>query len=72
MSLSDRFLIIYEGEIVGLAGLMGSGRTELANLIYGIETFSSGKITFKNKQYMGKQVVLPTGFYVTIENSGAK
>ena len=44
-------LELYEGEIVGLAGLMGSGRTELANLIYGIETFSSGKITFKNKQY---------------------
>ena len=44
-------LELYEGEIVGLAGLMGSGRTELANLIYGIDPISSGQITFKNKQY---------------------
>lgn len=44
-------LELYQGEIVGLAGLMGSGRTELANLIYGIDPVSSGQITFKNKQY---------------------
>ena len=44
-------LELYEGEIVGLAGLMGSGRTELANLIYGIDPMASGQIIFKNKKY---------------------
>lgn len=34
----------YEGEIVGIAGLMGSMRTELAKTIYGFYPIESGKI----------------------------
>ena len=37
-------LDVYAGEVVGLAGLLGSGRTELARLLYGADHADSGEI----------------------------
>ncbi|WP_418001353.1 sugar ABC transporter ATP-binding protein [Microbacterium psychrotolerans] len=37
-------LDIYEGEVVGLAGLLGSGRTELVRLLYGADKADSGAV----------------------------
>jgi ribose transport system ATP-binding protein len=37
------------GEILGLAGLMGSGRTELARLIFGIDRPTSGEILLRGE-----------------------
>ena len=37
------------GEIVGLAGLMGSGRTELAHALFGIERIESGTVRVRGK-----------------------
>ncbi|OCI33011.1 sugar ABC transporter ATP-binding protein [Oerskovia enterophila] len=39
-------LDVYAGEIVGVAGLLGSGRTEVARLLYGADKGGSGKLTF--------------------------
>jgi ribose transport system ATP-binding protein len=38
------FLTAYAGEILGLAGLMGAGRTELARAIFGLDEIVSGEI----------------------------
>ncbi|WP_032092379.1 sugar ABC transporter ATP-binding protein [Necropsobacter rosorum] len=38
---------VKKGEIVGLAGLVGAGRTEVARCIFGIDPFTSGEI-YKN------------------------
>jgi ABC-type sugar transport system ATPase subunit/ribose/xylose/arabinose/galactoside ABC-type transport system permease subunit len=41
----DITLSIRSGEIVGLAGLVGSGRTEIAQTIFGIQRPTSGRIS---------------------------
>ena len=41
---------LHEGEVLGLAGLVGSGRTELARLIYGADPRSGGEITLDGKR----------------------
>ena len=35
---------VYDGEVVGIAGLLGSGRTELVRLLYGADRAESGQI----------------------------
>ncbi|PAB60501.1 ribose ABC transporter ATP-binding protein RbsA [Anaeromicrobium sediminis] len=41
---------LHKGEIVGISGLMGAGRTELAKTIYGAYEISSGKILLEGKE----------------------
>ncbi len=40
---------VKEGEIIGFAGLMGSGRTEIMNAIFGVDPADSGEIYYKNE-----------------------
>lgn len=40
---------VKRGEILGLGGLVGAGRTELAQLIFGSEQITSGEIIYKGK-----------------------
>jgi simple sugar transport system ATP-binding protein len=41
--LSPFDLVLHHGEVVGLAGLLGSGRTETARLVFGAERADSGR-----------------------------
>ncbi|MCF1594267.1 sugar ABC transporter ATP-binding protein [Streptomyces muensis] len=43
-------LEIKKGEVLGLAGLLGSGRTELARLLFGADQPDSGKVSVAGKQ----------------------
>ena len=37
-------LTLHRGEVLGLAGLLGSGRTELARLLFGVDRHTTGQI----------------------------
>jgi len=43
-------LTIHEGEVVGLAGLLGSGRTETANLIFGAVPADQGRVMLRGQE----------------------
>lgn len=43
-------ITIKKGEVVGLAGLLGSGRTELAKVLFGATVPDSGKIIWMDKE----------------------
>jgi len=47
--LKDVSFKVYPGEVLGLAGLVGCGRTELAWLIFGLNPLKSGEIYYKGK-----------------------
>ena len=41
---------LHEGEILGIAGLVGSGRTEVARMLFGVDTPGDGTIEIDGKQ----------------------
>jgi inositol transport system ATP-binding protein len=52
---SDVSFNIRQGEIIGLSGLMGAGRTEVARAIFGLDEISSGKMFLEGKEYSVKR-----------------
>jgi ribose transport system ATP-binding protein len=55
-SLSQRGVVhdinfsLHEGETVGVFGMMGSGRTELARILFGVDPFERGDIFYKGER----------------------
>jgi ribose transport system ATP-binding protein len=41
---------LHKGEILGLAGLMGSGRTELARILFGVDRLDSGEVQLNGQR----------------------
>ncbi len=48
--LKDISFSVRKGEVLGISGLVGAGRTELARAILGIDRIESGKITYKGQE----------------------
>jgi ABC-type sugar transport system ATPase subunit len=42
--------VLRQGEILGIAGLVGSGRTELAELLFGVQKIETGEIYIKGRK----------------------
>lgn len=57
-------LKIHRGEVVGIAGLLGSGRTEMARLMFGIDQADSGsiKIDGSSRQVRNPREAVELGF----------
>lgn len=51
--LEDVTFEVREGEIVGVAGLVGSGRSELLRMVYGLLAPSGGSIAFRGEELHG-------------------
>lgn len=49
-AMSPFDLDLYAGEVLGFAGLLGSGRTETAELLFGIDKPDSGTLSIANEQ----------------------
>jgi galactofuranose transport system ATP-binding protein len=49
-SLDPFDLELHANEVVGVAGLLGSGRTEMANLLFGIDMPDTGSLNLKGKK----------------------
>lgn len=47
---------VRKGEIVGMAGLVGAGRSEVCRAVFGLDPLDSGEITLCGKEYKPKDV----------------
>ena len=45
----DVSLQVRAGEIVGMAGLVGAGRSEVARAVFGVDAYRSGSVTFRGE-----------------------
>ncbi|MEU4557944.1 sugar ABC transporter ATP-binding protein [Actinoplanes sp. NPDC023936] len=63
-------LTIHAGEVVGLAGLLGSGRTELARLLFGADKPDTGELLIEGKatNLRDPQVAMKRGIAFSSEN----
>ncbi|NQU38550.1 MAG: sugar ABC transporter ATP-binding protein [Lentisphaerae bacterium] len=47
--IHDVSFTVHKGEVVGMAGLVGAGRTETARAIFGVQPLTQGSIRFKGE-----------------------
>jgi ribose transport system ATP-binding protein len=63
-------LSVAEGEILGLAGLVGAGRTELARALFGIDRLLAGSVCVAGRPLVGGDVreAIARGLYLVPED----
>src|SRR5262249_26579469 len=49
VALEDVSFSVRQGEILGMAGLVGAGRTEVAHAVFGVEAIERGQVRFNGK-----------------------
>ncbi|WP_035700968.1 sugar ABC transporter ATP-binding protein, partial [Glycomyces tenuis] len=67
-------LEVRAGEIVGLAGLQGSGRTEIAEAVFGIEPFTRGTVAVdgETRRITGPRKAIAAGIALVTEDRKAQ
>ncbi len=53
-SVKDFSLVLRAGEIVGVAGLVGCGKSEVGRVCFGLEQIASGRIVFDGRDVAGR------------------
>jgi simple sugar transport system ATP-binding protein len=73
-SIAPMDMTIGKGEIVGLAGLLGSGRTETARLLFGIDKPQTGEMLVEGRKvaFHSPRQAIREGFAFTPENRRSK
>jgi len=68
--LQDISLRLYPGEVLGLAGLMGSGRSETARALFGIDRIDAGEVYVQGRQIdiRGTQDAMAAGISLVPED----
>ncbi len=64
---------LHAGEVLGVAGLLGAGRTELARLLFGLDRLESGRVTLDGRPVTPKtpSEAIHAGFgFVTEDRKG--
>ncbi|MCA9191645.1 MAG: sugar ABC transporter ATP-binding protein [Planctomycetales bacterium] len=59
-------LAVHEHEVIGIAGLMGSGRTEMARILFGLDSCSSGRVSVYRAGEMIEITKLPVSKRVQV------
>ena len=64
-TVSNVTIEVRAGEVVGLAGLVGSGKSEVARACFGIEPIASGRVTFDGAETtgLGPRAMLDRGLF---------
>lgn len=52
--VKDISLKLRQGEILGLSGLVGAGRTEVAEIVFGVKRYTNGNMKFNDKNFNPK------------------
>jgi ribose transport system ATP-binding protein len=67
-------LNLHRGEVLGVTGLIGSGRSELGRIIYGLQPYMSGELTIAgkrmNKRHAGARPSQAIGYIPQDRRSG--
>lgn len=72
-NLKDASFVLKKGEILGVAGLAGAGRTELLENIFGISTRKAGRLLLNGKEIKNKspKEAISNGFAMVTEERRA-
>ncbi len=68
--VEDINLTLHKGEVLGIFGLMGSGRTELARILFGLDPFRQGEVWINGKRihHLSPQTSIRHGMAFVTEN----
>ena len=71
--IKDVSFDLREGEILGIAGLVGAGRTEVLETLFGIATRESGTVTYRGKEIHNENAegAIDNGFALLTEERRA-
>jgi ribose transport system ATP-binding protein len=72
--LEDISLTVHRGEILGLAGLMGAGRSELARSIFGLDPRTAGQVIVRGQplKSLHPRAAMQNGVAFLTENRGSE
>jgi ABC-type sugar transport system ATPase subunit len=70
---SDISFYVREGEILGFAGMMGAGRSEIARAVFGMDKLDKGTILINNKEHKIKSIqdAMKLGMAMVMEDRAA-